>query len=287
MLSDIDVKNQVREFYNQVGWQEASDGFYQNASYEDLRPVSHGYIHSCHMRVLRHLNPSGGLLLDAGSGPIQYPEYLEYSKDYHQRVCADISVVALQEARKRVGDHGLFIVCDIANLPFKDNAFDGIVSLHTIHHLPAEDHIRAYQELYRTLAQAGKGVIVNGWDNPPLTVFLNIWISLAENLFALLQHRSKVSSNNKVITSPEDQTSNRGTYIRKHNATWLQKEVGTLMPIKIWCWRSVSVRFLRTFIHKRFAGKWLLKIVYWKEELFPHLLGKYGQYPLIELSKYE
>jgi len=287
MLSDIEVKNQVREFYDQVGWQEASDGFYQNASYEDLRSVAHDYIHNCHMRVLRHLNPSGGLLLDAGSGPIQYPEYLEYSKGFQHRVCADISVVALQEARKRIGVHGFFVVCDVANLPFRTNTFDGMVSLHTIHHLPPDEHIRAYQELYRTLAPAGKGVIVNGWNNPPLTVFLNTWIALADRLYAFLRPRSKVAGHGEDLSSSKNQTANRGTYIRKHNASWLQKEVGSLMPLKIWCWRSVSVRFLRTFIHERYAGKWLLKILYWKEEHFPLFLGKYGQFPLIVLSKYK
>jgi hypothetical protein len=71
MVPDTEIKRQVREFYDQVGWQEASDGFYQNASYEDLRPVAQEYIHNCHLRVLRHLNPTGRFLLDAGSGPIQ------------------------------------------------------------------------------------------------------------------------------------------------------------------------------------------------------------------------
>ncbi len=125
MASEFEIKHQVREFYDQIGWKEASDGFYQNASYEDLRPVAREYIHNCHLRVLRHLNPSGRLLLDAGSGPIQYPEYLDYSSGYQHRVCADISMVALQDARKRIGTHGLFTVCDIANLPFKSNTFDG------------------------------------------------------------------------------------------------------------------------------------------------------------------
>jgi hypothetical protein len=77
----------------------------------------------------------------------------------------------------------------------------------------------------------------------------------------------------------------RGTYVRKHNASWLQQELSCQMSLSIWCWRSVSVRFLRTFIHPRFAGKAILKILYWKEELFPHFFGKYGQYPLIEIGK--
>ena len=135
---ELEVKQQVRQFYDQVGWQEVSEGVYQNARYEDLRPVSREYIHRCHLRVSRHIQPAGRFLLDAGSGPIQYPEYLEYSKGYQYRVCADISHVALQEARKRVRDHGLFVVADVADLPFKPDAFDGIVSLHTIHHLPQE-----------------------------------------------------------------------------------------------------------------------------------------------------
>ena len=35
------LKQEVSKFYNQIGWQMQDDGFYQNARYEDLRPVSH------------------------------------------------------------------------------------------------------------------------------------------------------------------------------------------------------------------------------------------------------
>ena len=76
------TKQQVREFYDQIGWSQVGDGLYQNARYEDLRPVSREYIHKCHMRVKRHLAPKGDILLDAGSGPVQWPEYLTYSENY-------------------------------------------------------------------------------------------------------------------------------------------------------------------------------------------------------------
>jgi len=284
MVPDTEIKRQVREFYDQVGWQEASDGFYQNASYEDLRPVVHEYIHNCHLRVMRHLKPSGHLMLDAGSGPIQYPEYLEYSRGYQYRVCADISFVALQEARKRIGDHGLYVVCDIANLPFNSAIFDAVVSLHTIHHLPPEEHMRAYQELHRTLEPSSRGVIVNGWDNPPLTRFLNIWIRLYDWLYAFLRPQRKPLNPSQLASQEVTREVPRGTYVRKHNASWLQNDIGSLIPLKIWCWRSVSVRFLRTFIHRRFAGESLLRLLFWFEERFPHFFGKYGQYPLIELG---
>ena len=101
---DQNVKQDVRKFYDDIGWKEIGDGVYQNARYEDLRPVSWEYIHKCHLRVGRYLSQNGKFLLDAGSGPIQYPEYLQYSQGYQARVCADISIVALAEARQRIGD---------------------------------------------------------------------------------------------------------------------------------------------------------------------------------------
>ena len=83
------TKQQVREFYDQIGWSQVGEGLYQNARYEDLRPVSREYIHKCHMRVRRHLALSGYMLLDAGSGPVQWPDYLAYSEGYRYRLCLD------------------------------------------------------------------------------------------------------------------------------------------------------------------------------------------------------
>jgi ubiquinone/menaquinone biosynthesis C-methylase UbiE len=294
MVSETEIKRNVREFYDQVGWQEVSEGIYQNATYEDLRTVSREYIHKCHLRVLRHLKPQGKLLLDAGSGPIQYPEYLEYSKGYQKRVCADISMVALQEARKRIDGHGLFVIADIANLPFPAEVFEGIVSLHTIHHLPLDEHLRAYQELYRVLGKKSSAVVVNGWGMPPLTVVTEKFADFVDWLRgrkkAGKKKRQGTISQAEAARLPEAdrrasaETATR-TFVRKHNAAWLQETVGALMPVEIWTWRSVNVRFLRTFIHERLAGKALLRILYWKEERFPHLLGKIGQYPLIVIQK--
>ena len=60
--ANLDVKQEVRQFYDQVGWQLIGEQLYQNARYEDLRPVAREYIHRCHLRVARHLNPCGRYL---------------------------------------------------------------------------------------------------------------------------------------------------------------------------------------------------------------------------------
>jgi ubiquinone/menaquinone biosynthesis C-methylase UbiE len=292
-LVEADLKQEVRNFYDQVGWREVGDGVYQNARYEDLRPVSREYIHRCHLRLLRHFKANGKYFLDAGSGPIQYPEYLEYSKGYQARVCADISIVALREARQRIGDrqvggHGLFVVADVASLPFRADIFEGLMALHTIHHLPIEEHRAAYGELYRVMAANTSAVVVNGWDSSLLMVlFVNPlrWIRRTrkriQRYFGKNITRQALDNQEDPIARPEP----KGTFVSKRNSDWLQREIGSEIPLEIRVWRSVSVRFLRAYIHPWLGGRWFLRLLYWLEERFPHFFGKYGQYPLIVICK--
>lgn len=290
---DGNIKKQVREFYDQVGWHEVSEGCYQNARYEDLRPVSREYIHKCHLRVDRHLKKGGIYLLDLGSGPIQYPVYLEYSRGYQSRVCADISIVALKEARQRIGDrtnggHGLFVVADAVNLPFKTNTFDGIVTLHTLHHLPKDEHIQAYFELHRVLEPNSTAVVVNGWGS---SLFGNVIASLThwqKNLKRFVRyllredvHLNEVQDRVFLPICKEP----KGTYVSKMSAHGLRHEIGDRMKFKILVWRSVSVKFLRVFIHPHLGGRWFLRLLYILEEWFPAFFGHYGQYPLIVVHK--
>lgn len=287
MSSQTDIKQQVREFYDQVGWQEISEGLYQNTHYEDLRPVSRQYIHRCHLRLLRHLRPSGRYFLDAGSGPIQYPEYLTYSQGYRYRVCADISITALQEARARIGDHGLFVVADIANLPFKEQAFEAVASLHTIHHLPEDEHLRAYQELNRLLAMDGTAVVVNGWPSSRMMSAFEPLMRLSRRVrSAASRLRGKPRPERKPGKAKSDGGSTqKGTYTSRHDFRWVQSVVGAEMPLEIFVWRSVSVRFLRTLIHPWLGGRYWLRLLYWLEERYPHYFGEVGQYPLIVILK--
>jgi len=287
MSTELEIKQQVRHFYDQVGWQEVSEGVYQNARYEDLRPVAREYIHRCHLRVARHLKPEGRFLLDAGSGPIQYPEYLEYSKDYSFRVCADISHVALLDAKKRTAEHGLCVVADVARLPFKPDVFEGVVSLHTIHHLPPDEHVPAYQELCRVLADDCQAVVVNGWGDaliPRLLVRPMQWtnriIGIVRRIFGIAppEHPAK----------PVKETGEKkpkSTFVRKYGADWLKEQLEPLMSFDIFVWRGVSVKHMRTFIHQGWGGRILLRILFWFEERFPRFFGEHGQYPLVVIRK--
>ncbi len=269
-------KQQVREFYDQIGWSQAGEGLYQNARYEDLRPVSRDYIHKCHFRVNRYIASHGDFLLDAGSGPVQWPEYLTYSENYRYRVCLDLSITALKEARKRLGDKGLVVVADIANLPFKPDVFDGVVSMHTIHHLPLTEHKRAYLELTRVLKTGRSAAIVNGWNNPFLMWAAEPLIYITS---ALSGHPVKWK---KQRTAERD---HKGTFIEKMTPGWLKKELNGAVKFEIHPWRSLSPRFMRWFVRPQLGGRAFLRFVFWLEERFPRFFGENGQYPLIVIRK--
>lgn len=277
-MTENSIKEDVRHFYDQVGWQKISNGVYQNAEFEDLRPVSRAYIHKCHLRVNRYINHQGKYMLDAGSGPIQYPEYLTYSEGYQYRVCLDISIVALMDARERIGDHGLFVVADVANLPFAEGVMDGVVSLHTLHHLPEKDYGPAYHELKRVMKSGAKAVVVNGWGNSALMNSFRRAILLMERL----SHRNEVLlSSDKKDKQPKPEH----TFVHKLDAGGLRALLGEDFPVDIYVWRSVSVRFLRAMIKPWLLGRFWLAILYGLEELFPKYYGEKGQYPLITFSK--
>jgi SAM-dependent methyltransferase len=311
-----EVKEEVRQFYDEVGWQLVGADVYQNARYEDLRPVSRQYIHDCHLRVRRHLKPQGRYLLDAGSGPVQYPEYLEYSRNYEYRVCADISITALKEAHRRLGEHGLYVVADIANLPLQPGAFEGVVSLHTIHHLPEADRLTAYQELYRVLAPGSIAVVVNGWSSSRLMKTLEPLVRLAYSFRHLLFRLSgrgpflidesedgPAAPRNGAGEARSDNQQDfqhrhpsrfargkrepKGTFTNKHDAAWVRTELGALMPVDVLVWRSVTVRFMRALIHPQLGGRFWLRLLYQLEERYPHYFGEIGKYPLIVIRKEE
>jgi len=271
-----ETKQKVREFYDEIGWQQEEDGHYQNARYEDLRPVSREYIHKTRLRVLNGLIPTGRFMLDAGSGPVQYEEYKTYSAGYQKRVCLDISIQALKEARNRIGSHGEFVVGDLANLPFKKEAFDGAVSMHAIHHLALSEHPKAYSEIHRVLIPGRTAAIVNGWYEPWL-------MRMAEPLIGLKRKLSGRAEKKKKEEGADGETPT-GTFVQKMTPEWLKKEIGSKMTIEIKPWRSLSTRILRWFI-RPFGGKLFLKIVFWLEDVFPKFFAENGQYPLIIIKK--
>ena len=267
----------VREFYEQVGWTERASGVFEDAArFEDLRPVALEYVQRCHLRVREHLPPSGRYLLDAASGPVQYPEYLGYSEGFEARVCLDLSLQALRLAQRRVPEgRGIFVLGDVTELPFRSDAFDAVVSLHTIYHVPAERQGRALDELYRVLARGGRGVVVYSWG--PHSLFMRL-ARLPGRLLRAPLRRLRRSAAEVAPAATDEPT----LYFEPQPYAWFEQQRGRY---RLGVWRSVDVAFTRTFVHGPLAGRQLLRALFALEQRFPGLAGRHGAYPLFIMSK--
>jgi len=270
------VKKEVQQFYDTIGWLKKGQTLFEDAyRFEDLRAVTGDYIRKCHLRVKRYLKQSGRYLLDVGSGPIQFSEYLEYSRGYEFRVCLDLSMAALVEARKRLQDKGLYILGDATNLPFRDNTFEGIVSLHTLYHVPADEQKTAFLEIHRVLEPTGSAVIVYSWGNHSGLMLIPV----------LIPH--KIRALFKKIAKSTSLATHQGPrlYFHPHTYHWIRRNLMKGMDLEILVWRSVSVPFLQQYIADNHLGRRVLELVYRVEEKWPRWAGRWGQYPLILIHK--
>lgn len=80
---------------------------------------------------------------------------------------ADQSPGMLNEARDRLSDCKLqtrFDVADIESLPYRDDAFDLVISNHVLYHVP--DRLAALRELKRVVRSSGRCIIsTNDWTH--------------------------------------------------------------------------------------------------------------------------
>lgn len=262
------IKQEIQSFYDHVGWQ-AQDNHYQDArDSEDLRPVARDYIEKCHQRVKRFLPSKGKYLLDAASGPVQYPAYLTYSADYDYRICADLSLTGLLRAQHKLGNKGIYLLCDITQLPLQDNAIDAVVSLHTLYHVPQNQQQTAFEELYRVLKPGGKSVVVYSWGKHALLMTLFLFpFKFAKRLLDRLRNKKPA------------------LYFHAHPFAWFKRNIQTAYATQLYVWRSINVPFSKVYVHDWFLGRQLLKAVYHLEEKFPALMGRFGAYPLFVTEK--
>ena len=179
------AENVVSKFYNSEGW-ESIEGITEDARrWEDLREHARKYVSKCRLRLLEFIPKNGENILDMASGPIQYVEYLEYSKYFDKRYCIDLSTKALEEAEKKIGSHGVFLNGSFFDIRLPENFFDCSISLHTIYHMDRDRQEEAVRKLLYVTKPRKPVIIV--YSNPDLLINLIItpvryFLNLAKNL---------------------------------------------------------------------------------------------------------
>lgn len=286
----------MREFYDTYGWHKNSNGTYRDTTaYVDNRPVLKNYNHRMHLRVKRFIKPYGEYFLDAGSGAIPHPEYLEYSSGYKRRVCVDISEKALSEARSKLKEKGLYVVADLTKLPFKDGIFDSTICAHVLYHIPLDEQKSAVEELYRTLKKDSNCVIIYMWPGSLLMKLVSISRAFIEKIKHIISivpgtrfiMRELIESSKKNISSKEkiERQIPPPLYCQPNDYQWFKETLPEDWVTDIRCWRSFDRVFSRIFVVNNFLGKILLDLIFMLENIFSHTLARLGRHPMIIISK--
>ena len=269
------AEEKVSKFYNTVGWETEGEITEDAKRWEDLREYAESYVIKCRLRVLRQIPDSGLNILDMASGPIQYKEYLEYSKNFKTRYCVDLSSAALEEAKKKIGDHGVFLNGSFFDILLEESFFDCAVSLHTIYHIDKNKQEEAVRKLIY-VTKPGKPVIIV-YSNP------NTIVS-----FLLLPLRVLIKAK-RLLHKPElekKQKEDSGLYFYSHPIEWWSR-FSDVASVKIMPWRSLGSDHQKRLIPNNKIGGMMFDVLFNLEERFPYVFVKHFQHPMIILTKRE
>lgn len=271
-------KDSVRNFYDEVGWAKNDAGLFEDSvAFVAQDAAARAYHDRCLTRVGAHLHSGGDFLLDAASGPLPHAEHLAYSKGFAQRICVDFSVLALREAKKKLGDHGVYLVADLTRLPLREGSIDAAISLHTIYHIPADQQRDALAELYRVIKPGSKVVIAYNWGS-------KCWIRKMNRRLGWLPRQIRKLMDRVRRPAVDTTTAKPKIYTHPHR----YREVATLgapLGMEILTLQSLGRAVTQRFSWSPTLGRTCFALVYWLEDHFPTLFGRIGQYPLIILRK--
>jgi len=270
------AEEKVSTFYNTVGWEIEEEVTEDARRWEDLREHAKEYVSKCRLRLLKYIPENGTNILDMASGPIQYKEYLTYSRNFNKRFCVDLSKEALKCAEKKIGDHGVFLHGSFFDISMEENYFDCSISLHTIYHIDKTRQEEAVRKLLH-ITKPGKPVIIV-YSNPNTLISKLYFFKLP---FRILR---KIKKAVMKFLKKEDEKSNLDLYFYSHPINWWDR-FSDVSEVKIMPWRSFSSVDQKRLIPNNKLGSKIFDILFNLENRFPNFFVKHFQYPMIILIK--
>ena len=260
----------VSAFYNSIGWDASAGATTDALLWEDLRPHAAQYVHRCRMRVLDHIPPSGVNMLDLGSGPIQYPEYLEYSRNFQKRYCVDLSTAALEEAEKKIGDHGEFFGGSFFDIDFEENFFDCSISLHTIYHMDRDEQEAAIRKLLY-VTKPGQPVVVVYTNNRNLIRILSFPVRMPARAI-------------RTLLTPAERRRHGNIYRYSHPPAWWSR-FEDAAQVRFFPFRSLASEHQKLLFPNNRLGEAMFSYLFRMETRWPRFFARWFQYPIIVLTK--
>ncbi len=273
-------KKRVFDYYNEVNYKvkDAFKIYADSSKWVDFRRVSSKYIRNSFTKASKFYPASGKYFLDIASGPIGLPEYINLCDGYEYRVCVDISVNALIEAKiniEKAGKRGIFICGDITNIPIQDNSVDTVLCQHTLYHIPKNDQLTAVNELYRVAKLNSKIVIIYCWFYH--SWFMNLSLNVIQ-LYRIFRHFAGKLYVKMVNSKPR-------LYFYPHSPKWFKRSFVFSQDIDFYCWRSTNKYYLNVYIHSWLFGEQILNKLSRIEDKYTKFMSVFGEYAAIVIIK--
>lgn len=271
-------KERVFNYYNEIDY-EIKDGrtiYKDSPKWVDFRDISNKYIRNSFTKAKDFILPSGKYLLDIASGPIGLKEYIDISENYEFRICADISLKALVQARLNYCPRkGIYICADITNIPIKEDICDSVICQHTLYHVPKNEQKIAVEEMYRVTKPGSNVVII-------YSLFYHSWF-MNITLFPIQIYRIVRFIIGKIYVNIFKKKPR--LYFYPHSLKWFKRTFSFSKKIEFYCWRSTNKYFLKLYIHEFLLGERFLKWLRQSEDKHSNFWSKIGEYPLILIKK--
>jgi SAM-dependent methyltransferase len=202
------------------------------------------------------------------SGPVQYPEYLQYSAGFDTRVCVDLSQRALDMARSRLGTRGEYHVGDFLDLAI--DPVDAAVSLHTIYHIHKDRQEAAVRKLIAVTRPGGTVVVV--YSNP--AYFVSVLLAPLHRIARAVSRRERSGE------TPDN------IYFFRHPLNWWNRfrDSGTM---RIYPWRTFSTPVQKALFPDNRLGARMLARLFALEDKYPRFFAAIGCYSMIVIQRSE
>ncbi|TMO64187.1 class I SAM-dependent methyltransferase [Pseudoalteromonas aurantia] len=258
----------VSTFYKEFGWNTDSDITEDAKKFEDLREFAAPYVSMCRQRVKQHIPHEGEHIIDMASGPVQYPEYVDYSEGYSKRHCVDFSEQALTGAEKKLGEHGEYWCGNFLNMEFEADFFDCAISLHTIYHIDRDEQEVAVNKLLE-ITKPGKPVIIVYSNPSPIIKYFTKPINFIKRIVPWFSC---------------EQPKELELYVHRHPISWWHR-FSDEANVTVLPWRSFAAEHQKVLFPNNRLGAWMFKKLFILEDKYPVFFAEHFQYPMIILEK--
>jgi ubiquinone/menaquinone biosynthesis C-methylase UbiE len=204
-----------------------------------------------------------------------FNEYVEYSKNFDKRYCVDISQVALREAEKKIGRHGVYLKGSLLNVPLDDNFFDSAISVLAIFNIHKDEQEKAVRRMLQVTKPGAPAIIV--YCNPEtFPSRLARWL--------IERERNKRRRALAKARKPKKVREQGSLYYYRHPLNWWSR-FNDVADVKILPWITLDPTVQKAIVPDNRFGSALLNMLFRLEDRYPHFFGRNATYSMIVLRK--